>query len=44
MSQSAYKLPSKGNIINEISLGIKNDFQEDIVVYPGKGLRNSNYF
>ena len=44
ISQRAYKLPEKGKIINEISLGIKNDFQEDIVVYPGKGIRNSNYF
>lgn len=44
MTQRAYELPDKGKIINEISLGIKNDFKEEIIVYPGKGLRRSNYF
>ena len=31
-------------ILHEISNGCKADFEEEIVVYPGRGFRKSTYF
>ena len=38
-----YNLPQDNSVLNEIVSGVRQDFKEQIVVYPGIGKRTFNY-
>ena len=44
MSNKNFRLNENQAILHEISNGCKADFEEEIVVYPGRGFRKSTYF
>jgi len=43
INHAAFKLPENGKCIERISAGLRKDFTEDVVVYPGVGERVFHY-